>query len=127
MKYPHLFSPIEIAGMELRNRAVMPAMGTGYGNMDNTVSDRLVHFLKLRARGGTGLVITEVCAVLPRGKGFSNELGAWSDDFIPTLAKIPEAIHEEGAKGPSSSTMPVARHFSQPPAPFPKRRPPFRA
>lgn len=98
MEYPHLFSPVEIGGMELKNRIVMPAMATGYGNMDNTVSERLVHYLRLRAKGGTGLIITEVCAVLPRGRGFPNEIGAWSDDFIPSLAKIPEALHKEGAK-----------------------------
>lgn len=98
MKYPHLFSPIIINGMELKNRSVMPAMGTAYANMDNTPGERLIRFLAARARGGTGLIITEVCAVLPRGKGFPNELGAWSDDFIPALAKIPEAIHREGAR-----------------------------
>ncbi|HNY65294.1 MAG TPA: FAD-dependent oxidoreductase [Deltaproteobacteria bacterium] len=98
MNYPHLFSPVTINGMELRNRSVMPAMGTAYANMDNTVSDRLAHFLASRARGGVGLIISEVCAVLPRGKGFPNELGAWSDDFIPSLARIPDACHPWGAR-----------------------------
>lgn len=97
MKFPKLFSPININGMVLRNRSVMPAIGTAYGNMDCTVSDRYVQFLAARARGGTGLIITEVCAVAQRGKGFPNEIGSWSDEFIPSLAKIPEAIHKEGA------------------------------
>ncbi len=97
MKYSRLFSPIEINGMVLRNRSVMPAIGTAYGNMDSTVSERYVRFLAARARGGTGLIVTEVCAVTPRGKGFPNEIGAWSDDFIPSLAMIPEALHKEGA------------------------------
>jgi 2,4-dienoyl-CoA reductase-like NADH-dependent reductase (Old Yellow Enzyme family) len=98
MNYPHLFSPITINTMELKNRSVMPAIGTAYGNMDNTVNDRLATYLALRARGGTGLIITEVCAALSRGKGFPNEIGAWSDDFIPSLSRIPEAIHREGGK-----------------------------
>ncbi|MGO9145045.1 MAG: FAD-dependent oxidoreductase [Desulfomonilia bacterium] len=97
-KYNHLFSPITIGSMTLENRAVMPAMGTAYANMDNTVNERLVQYLARRARGGTGLIITEVTAVTPRGKGFPNELGIWSDEFIPSLAKIPEAIHLEGGK-----------------------------
>lgn len=84
--------------MELRNRAVMPAMGTGYGGRDGRVTDRLVAYLARRAKGGTGLIITEVCAVDPRGKGFPTELGAFRDDFIPGLAKLPEAIHREGGK-----------------------------
>ena len=42
MQLSHLFSPVTINGMTLKNRAVMPPMGTGYGNADSTVSDRLV-------------------------------------------------------------------------------------
>ena len=98
MKYSHLFSPITINGMTLKNRAVMPPMGTGYGNADGTVSDRLLAYLARRAQGGTGLIITEICAVDPRGKGFPNELGAWKDDFISGLVRIPEALHRYGAK-----------------------------
>lgn len=98
MKLNHLFSPITINGMTLKNRAVMPPMGTGYGNADSMVSDRLVAYLARRAQGGTGLIITEVCAVDPRGKGFPNEIGVWSDEFIPGLSLIPEALHRHGAK-----------------------------
>ena len=98
MQFPHLFSPITINGMTLKNRAVMPPMGTGYGNADSTVSDRLVAYLARRAQGGTGLIITEICAVDPRGKGFPNEIGVWNDAFIPGLARIPEALHRYGAK-----------------------------
>jgi 2,4-dienoyl-CoA reductase-like NADH-dependent reductase (Old Yellow Enzyme family) len=97
MNFRYLFSPVTIKSMTIRNRAVMPAMGTAYAGADNTVSDRLLHYLVRRARGGTGLIITEVCAVDPRGKGFPNELGSWSDEFIPGLARLTEAVHREGA------------------------------
>ena len=105
MKLEHLFSPIRINSMTLKNRAVMPAMGTGYGNPDSTVSDRLIQYLARRARGGTGLIITEVCAVDPRGKGFLNEIGVWSDIVHPGLKRLTEAIHVKGGRSPSSSTM----------------------
>jgi 2,4-dienoyl-CoA reductase-like NADH-dependent reductase (Old Yellow Enzyme family)/thioredoxin reductase len=98
MTYENLFSPITINGMTLRNRTVMPAMGTGYGNADSTISDRLMAYLARRARGGAGLIISEVCAVIPRGKGFPNEIGAWDDEFIPGLAKLADAVHREGGK-----------------------------
>lgn len=42
MRFEHLFSPFTINGMTLKNRAVMPPMATGYGNADNTVSERLL-------------------------------------------------------------------------------------
>lgn len=97
MKLSHLFSPVTINGMTVKNRAVMPPMGTGYGNADGTISDRLLAYLSRRAQGGTGLIITEVCAVTPRGKGFSREIGAWSDEFIPGLSRIPAELHRFGA------------------------------
>ncbi len=94
----NLFSPIRINSMELKNRAVMPPMGTMYGNEDNTVSDRLIRYLARRAQGGAGLIITEICAVDPRGRGFKGEIGIWDDEFIAGLAGIPDAVHLEGGK-----------------------------
>lgn len=98
MSLDNLFEPITVNGMELRNRAVMPAMGTGYGALDGTVTDRLIAYLARRARGGAGLIITEVCAVDPRGKGFPMEIGAWTDDQIPGLERLASAVHDEGAR-----------------------------
>ncbi len=98
MKLERLFTPITINGMTLKNRAVMPAMGTGYGNPDGTISDRLIAYLARRAQGGTGLIITEICAVDPRGKAFPNQIGAWSDSFLPGLTGLAAAIHREGGK-----------------------------
>ncbi len=98
MALDNLFSPVKINGLELKNRAVMPAMGTGYGARDGAVTDRLAAYLERRARGGVGLIITEVCAVDPRGKGFPAEIGAWSDDQVPGLRRLANAIHGEGSK-----------------------------
>lgn len=98
MKLDHLFSTFCIKGMELKNRSVMPAMGTGYASSDGTVTDRLLAYLARRAAGGTAMIITEVCAVDTRGKGFPNELGAWDDHLVPSLARIPDALHPYEAK-----------------------------
>ena len=83
MKLEHLFSPIQINRMTLKNRAVMPPMGTGYGDADGTVGNRLIQYLARRARGGTGLIITEVCAVDPRGKAFLNGMGPGATPSYP--------------------------------------------
>jgi 2,4-dienoyl-CoA reductase-like NADH-dependent reductase (Old Yellow Enzyme family) len=98
MQFPHLFSEITINGMTLKNRAVMPPMGTGYGNADGIVTDRLVAYLTRRAQGGTGLIITEICAVDPRGRGLPTQIGIWKDDFIAGLARIPRELHRYGVK-----------------------------
>lgn len=51
MNYPHLFSPIRINSLLLKNRIVMTAMHLGY-TPGGAVTDRLVEFYALRARGG---------------------------------------------------------------------------
>lgn len=94
----NLFSPIMINSLELKNRAVMPAMATGYGASDGTITDRLIAYYRRRAQGGAGLIITEVCAIDPRGKGFPNEIGSWSDGFIPGLSRLAGSLHEAGAR-----------------------------
>jgi 2,4-dienoyl-CoA reductase-like NADH-dependent reductase (Old Yellow Enzyme family)/thioredoxin reductase len=76
----------------------MPAMGTGYGALDGTVTDRLIAYHERRARGGVGLMITEVCAVDLRGKGFPTEIGAWTDDQVPGLKRLASAVHGEASK-----------------------------
>jgi 2,4-dienoyl-CoA reductase-like NADH-dependent reductase (Old Yellow Enzyme family) len=93
----NLFSPFSISSMKLKNRAVMPPMGTSYGNKDSTVSERLIAYLERRAKGGVGLIITEVCAVDPRGRGFGREIGVWDDSFIPGLAEMAKAVHRNNA------------------------------
>jgi hypothetical protein len=54
MEFPNLFSGIKINSMELKNRIVMTAMHLGYAP-EGFVTDRLLDFYSLRARGGVGL------------------------------------------------------------------------
>lgn len=44
MKYKTLFSPIKIGNMELRNRLVVPAMGTNQCNQDGTISQGFIDY-----------------------------------------------------------------------------------
>ena len=94
----HLFSPIRIKEMEIPNRIVMPAMGTNLGNPDGTVSDANLAYMKRRAKGGAGLIITEISAVHPTGMAIPSELGSYDDQFIPGLKKLADVIHAGGSK-----------------------------
>ena len=96
MQFPKLFSPIKIRGMELKNRIILPAMGTKF-TRDSYVTDQLINFHVARAKGGTGLSILEVCSVhapSAPGKYFSIA----QDCFIPGLKRFNEAVHAAGAK-----------------------------
>ena len=63
-RYPHLFSEIEVGTRTLRNRIALPATLTNFGAA-NRITDRWVDFLAERARGGCGLIVTEIIAVDP--------------------------------------------------------------
>ena len=54
--------------MELKNRFVVPPMGTNLGNYEGFVTDRMIEYSRTRALGGFGLIIIEVTAVDPHGK-----------------------------------------------------------
>ena len=97
-KIDNLLKPIKIKSLELKNRVVMPPMGTSLGNPDGTVSDANVAYIKRRAQGGAGLIITEITAVHPSGQINQSELGVWDDKFIPGLGKMAKAVHDEGGK-----------------------------
>ena len=62
--YPYLFSELEVGTRTLRNRIALPATLTNFGAA-NRITDRWVDFLAERARGGCGLIVTEIIAVDP--------------------------------------------------------------
>ncbi len=96
--YPNLFSPGRIGRLELKNRAIMPAMGTAYASPDGTASERWLNYLEARAKGEVGLIITEVTAISPEGRGISNELGLYEERFIPGFRELAKRLHAHGAK-----------------------------
>jgi NADPH2 dehydrogenase len=95
----HLFSPFKLKGLELKNRIVMPPMCQySVPNKDGVATDwHLVHYAS-RAIGGTGLIIIEMTDVEPDGRISDYDLGLWTDDQVPALAKVVEACQNHGAK-----------------------------
>ena len=63
--YNKLFSPLKIRGMELKNRAIFPAMGTRMAE-NRAVTDRLIQYHVARVKGGCGLNIVEVSSISAR-------------------------------------------------------------
>ncbi|WXG39492.1 MAG: NAD(P)/FAD-dependent oxidoreductase [Candidatus Freyarchaeum deiterrae] len=93
-----LFEPVNIGNVELRNRLVMPPMGTNFAAEDGSVTQRAIDYYRERARGGVGLVIVEGSYVTSIGKGSNLMISLANDDKIPGLRKLAKAIQAEGAK-----------------------------
>jgi len=97
--YPHLLSYGKIGKMGLKNRMVMSPMGTFSENNDGSLSLNQLEYFRARARGGVGMVITEVQYVTNRTDPWiSNFTVADTDEQMKGWAMLVEAIHAEGAK-----------------------------
>jgi len=92
-----LLSPLSFAGLDLRNRIVMPPMWSGQANPDGQVNDRIIDYHRRRAAAGCGLVIVEHAFVQTRGRHTATQIGAHSDAMVPMLSRLAAAIREEGA------------------------------
>lgn len=93
--FKHLFTPLKVGRMELRNRIVMLPMTTGYCEPDETVGDRFVDFFAERAKGGAGLIIIPFS---PVAAGSPVEPGMFDDRFLPGVKRLTAAIRAHGAK-----------------------------
>lgn len=96
MAYKHLFSPIKIRGLELKNRVAMPGMATKMAK-DKYVTDQLINYHLARVKGGLGLNIVEATAVHePSSAGIFLSLG--DDKYIPKMKELTDAVHKAGGK-----------------------------
>ncbi len=90
-----LFEPIEIAGMKIKNRIVMPAGETNYHTPDGSVTDRLLEFYRERAKGGIGFAVVGIAKI--EGHFFGG-IAAHDDRYIPDLRRIADVFHEYDVK-----------------------------
>jgi len=93
---PHLFRPLTIRGLTLRNRVVISPMCQHAASDGNAATDwHLVHLGKF-ALGGASLIFTESTAVSPEGRVWHRDLGLWSDRQIAPLRRVVDFVHEYG-------------------------------
>lgn len=97
-KYTHIFEPLTIKHMTLKNRIVMTPMGTNYGEQNGEMSFLHINYYEQRAKGGTGLLIVENASVdSPEGSNGTTQLRIDHDSYIPRLFKLSETVHKHGA------------------------------
>ncbi|WP_342424425.1 FAD-dependent oxidoreductase [Paenibacillus sp. FSL E2-0178] len=99
MKYEKLFAAGRIGRLELRNRIVMPAMGTSLAAASGEASDEMIAYYEERAAGGCGLIITEITRVdNETGVGTPNQLNASDLLYVPRLEKLARAVHRHDSR-----------------------------
>ncbi|MBM2832198.1 MAG: NADH:flavin oxidoreductase/NADH oxidase [Dehalococcoidia bacterium] len=97
-KFEKLLEPIDLGGMRLKNRMVMPAMSIGMATDDGYVTERLLDYFEERARGGVGLIIVGYAVVeFPRGLTGPKRIAVDDDKFLPGLTSLAQRIKQNGA------------------------------
>jgi 2,4-dienoyl-CoA reductase-like NADH-dependent reductase (Old Yellow Enzyme family)/thioredoxin reductase len=94
-QFEHLFTPINICNVKLRNRIVMLPLTTGFCETDETIGNRIINFYVERAKGGAGLIIVPFS---PVHAGSPIEPGLYDDRFLPGIQRLTDAVHAHGAK-----------------------------
>src|SRR4030042_6445524 len=95
-KLKHLFRPIQIRHMEVKNRSVMSPAATNLASPHGGMTPPLINHYSLRARGGVGLIITEDTTIGPQY--LWRNLSLSEDRLIPEWRELVEAVHSFGAK-----------------------------
>ena len=92
-----LFAPIDLAGLQVRNRVVVPGHTTNFAE-HNRPTRRHADYLGERAKGGAGLIITEAIRVHPTSAGRHLSLGSFDDESIPAYAEVVSTVQQHGAR-----------------------------
>src|SRR5262245_52716107 len=92
--YPHLFSPLQIGNVTVRNRIMQTAHIKLFAH-DAVDSQRNVDYQAARARGGAGLLITGNRVVHPTSTtGFPRVAWAYLPEALEADRRLTEAVHE---------------------------------
>lgn len=93
-----LFEHSQINGMTLSNRFVRSATWDGLATDEGASTPRMIDLMANLADGGVGLIITGHAFVHPQGWHQPWQLGIHTDQFIPGLKAMTDAVHEKGGK-----------------------------
>ena len=91
--FPNLFSPLAVGSYTLRNRIMNTGHAAHHQLPDGTPSEAYVHYLRERAKGGAGIIVTGHTVPVYDGEttlAFTN----FHDGIVPVYRRIADAVHE---------------------------------
>lgn len=100
-QHPELFQPIKIGKCQIDNRIVMAPMNVLMSSGNNgLVNDQILAYYAARARGGTGLLISE-CVLGTRLASrfpYTTNLHLFNTTHLAGLEELSETVHAFGSK-----------------------------
>jgi 2,4-dienoyl-CoA reductase-like NADH-dependent reductase (Old Yellow Enzyme family) len=94
--YPRLFSPCEFGRRTLRNRIALAATLTNYG-VGHRITERWIDFLAERAKGGAGMIVSEIIAVDPATLAHGAIVTGYEPENEDGFKRAAEAVEGAGA------------------------------
>lgn len=91
---PILYSPLALGPVTIANRYAVPAMVTRLSGDDGFVNDDIVERYRRFSEGGAGMIVVEASSV--HGGRSGPLLKVSSDEFVPGLTRVADAVHEAG-------------------------------
>lgn len=99
MSYDMLFSPMKIGNVEIKNRIIMAPMCMGFGQYNGCATETMMDYYEERAKGGVGLIFTEITRINDiTGASSFGQLGMSHDYQIPALREMAGRIHKHNCK-----------------------------
>lgn len=95
--YPNLFNPIKIGNTVVKNRIFMPPLSCNLANK-GYITDALVEHYTNRAKGGVGLIVTEVTTVEPVYTYLPGDISIHDDSYIEGWKKLVDSVHQYDCK-----------------------------
>ena len=93
-----MFTPLKIAGMEVKNRTFMAPMSLGYESQDGTVNEKMEAYWLRRAQGGVGCIIVDATSVDPNVPYLGNTLCFRDEESIKKYKSFTDKVHSYGCK-----------------------------
>lgn len=94
-QYPHIFRPLDLAHITIRNRILMGSMHTGLEEEHGPLK-KMAAFFQARAAGGVGLIVTG--GVAPNRAGWGKPFAGKLSNRYEVLKHryVTDAVHETG-------------------------------
>jgi 2,4-dienoyl-CoA reductase (NADPH2) len=111
LHFPHLFSPLRLGERTLRNRIALAATLTNYGAA-HRVTERWIDFLAERAKGGCGMIASEIIAVDPAALAHRAIIAGFAEENEDGFKRTAAAVAGAGACLPRPTAATGGRRYA---------------
>jgi len=93
--YPHLFKPLKLDGLRLKNRITMAPLYLGYAAVGGRISPLLLYHYQLMAQSGAAMIMVENASIAPGGSGPPRTIRCDHNRYLPGLEKLAATIKNQ--------------------------------